>query len=474
MWGRTIRRYGGRRSPRSGARSTGRLGLAVATAQVLLLWGTAQASAEEVSTKPRIEVAPGIYLASASESLQAGEAAAERARAPGTESRRETGSARTPRVVGGRTTKITRWPWQVSIGYLPIDPTDAFKNHGCGGSLVAPTVVVTAAHCMTLGATDFTLPPEQFQVVTGRTRLSSNLGREHELEDYFWFVDAQGRPLWRSATIEWDVVFILLDSPSPREPIKIAGPGEESVWAPGRLAFATGWGSTFAGTDQEIDELDAPQSDVLRQARMKMISNSECDGVYGPALFPEVMVCAGLRAGGVDVCAGDSGGPLVVPVARGGHRLIGDTSFAEGCGLPRTPGVYGRLAADPIREALAEGIRVIAGAEVIGTGATPYNRFEFGRQTRRYRARATKLTVRVPGRGKVLLHPTKRLRGAVVWPREAGRAHLSLEPLGKARRRLDRAEGHRTVRVPVRARVTYTPLGGKPRTAEARVWLARR
>jgi hypothetical protein len=428
-------------------------------ALALTLGATAAAWADEREGPLRTEVAPGVYLASASELAETGH------HPQSSQSRR---SAPTPMIVGGTTTTIARWPWQVSIGYLPIDPTNAFRNHNCGGTLVATRIVVSAAHCMTLGPTRNFRPPEEFQVLAGRTKLSASGGREHELADYFWFVDEDGTPLWNPETLEWDVVFILLASSSDQRTIKIAGPDEAAVWAPGRRAFATGWGSTVAGTDVEIED-DVDQSDVLRQARLRMISDSVCDSVWGAEFVSAVMVCAGDLAGGVDVCYGDSGGPLVVPIAGGGYRLIGDVSFGEGCGLPDTPGVYGRLASDPIRNALREGIQAVAGVDVVGSGAEPSNGFRFGPRNRRPKAGTAGLTVRVPGRGKVLLHGTERVRGATAYPSEAGPARLLVRPRGKAKRRLNRAGTTR-----VRAGVTYTPMGGEPRTRSTRMRLVKR
>ncbi len=441
-----------------------RLGLCLLVALVLTLGDATAGRAAVAGGGEPIAVGPAIYLAAASQLAgSAGSGVAQQLQS--------TQSPATPRVVGGSKTTISRWPWQVSIGYLPIDPSNAFKNHLCGGTLVAPRVVVTAAHCVTLGPNRNFRPPDEFQVVSGRTKLSSKRGQEHALADYYWFVDGDGEPLWDPATLEWDVVFLLLATRAKQEAIKIAGPGEEAAWAPGRRAFATGWGSTSAGTDAEID---ARQSDVLRQARIRTISDSVCDSVYGPVLFPDVMVCAGDLAGGVDVCSGDSGGPLVVPIAGDGHRLIGDTSFADGCALPDTPGVYGRVAGDPIRGALRSGIEATAGVDVVGSGALPSSRFRFGPRTHDRRDGSARIGLSVPGRGKVLLHWTRRSRGAVAWAQQAGRVRVRVRPRFRASRRMDGGKPGRVARIRVRARVTYTPMGGEPRTRSARVWLIKR
>jgi hypothetical protein len=367
------------------------------------------------------------------------------------------------RIVGGHRAKISRWPWQVSIGYLPIG-SDPARRHGCGGTLVAPTIVVTAAHCVTLGGSEFR-PPEEFGVVSGRTKLSRKGGQEHAVADYHWFVDEQGRPLWSRDTIAWDVVFMELATPSRQRPIKIAGPSEAVTWAPGRRAFITGWGSTRAGTD---DEISSKPSKALRAAKVRMISDSKCDSVYGPAVSDELMVCAGDLAGGVDACSGDSGGPLVVAVRGGGHRLIGDTSWADGCGLPGTPGVYGRLAADPIRSALQAGILDVAGVGVIGAGAEPTNRVRFGAGNLKVRGAVARMRVSVPGRGQLRLHGSKAIDGALAYPVRAGRLRLAIQPRGRVLRRLNEGSRPRA-----RVEVTYTPMGGSPRKHRARLELHR-
>jgi len=56
------------------------------------------------------------------------------------------------------------------------------------------------------------------------------------------------------------------------------------------------------------------------------------------------MVCAGYDAGGTDTCQGDSGGPLFGKTATGALKVVGATSFGNGCARPHQPGVYARVA----------------------------------------------------------------------------------------------------------------------------------
>ena len=298
---------------------------------------------------------------------------------------------RETRVVGGSGTTIEEWPWQVAL--LNAGSGSAFDRQRCGGSLVAPTIVITAAHCVynfnnPLDCTPldgFDLPASDFEVVTGRTTLSSTQGQELPVAEIYYFdgsgpsgaavAEAQstgdGQGLYECESNRWDVVFLQLGGASTTgSPIKLAGPDEAPTWAPGRTAFITGWGDTEqdAGTG----------SDTLQEAQIHIIPDSFCaePSAYGPGsgftFDPQTMVCAGEEAGGRDTCQGDSGGPLVVPIEEGGFRLVGDTSFGEGCAQPNKPGVYGRIAADPMRTALKNGIAsVVPGTDVVGSGAGP-------------------------------------------------------------------------------------------------------
>ena len=241
-----------------------------------------------------------------------------------------------PKIVGGAATTISEWPWQAALVEDPGQGGNDFDRQFCGGSVIAPTIILTAAHCVT----DPVLSPSQLQVVVGRTTLSSSQGQRLPVDTIV--VD----PSYDSTTVENDVAVLRLSASTSQPPISLAGPGETSLWTAGSDAWVTGWGST----SPDPGPAPTPQ-DTLREARVPIISDGSCGSgsVYGAQFFPTVMVCAGFLAGGVDSCFGDSGGPLAVQAPSGSWRQVGVVSWGEGCAQPNAPGVYSRVGSDPLR-----------------------------------------------------------------------------------------------------------------------------
>jgi secreted trypsin-like serine protease len=262
-------------------------------------------------------------------------------------------------VVGGEPSSVSKWPYQAALLHRDWTTGD-FQRQFCGGVVLTPTLILSAAHCVVKPNPD--LLPAQIQVLVGRSRLSSTEGQIYDVSNYYLFGYDQSS--------EQNDVVLLDISPgrtgAPR--VLLPGPDERRLWDAKGPAFVTGWGATSEG---------GQRSDLLLQARLRMIGDGSCasSGIYGGLFDPKTMVCAGYFAGGVDSCQGDSGGPLSVPARHGQWRLAGTVSFGEGCARRARPGIYTRLGADPLRGALQDFVNASqTPIDIIGSrGSMPCN-----------------------------------------------------------------------------------------------------
>src|SRR5918994_137230 len=128
----------------------------------------------------------------------------------------------------------------------------------------------------------------------------------------------------------------------------------------------------------------------------------------GSDFDPHTMVCAGFPEGGVDTCQGDSGGPMFGRTSAGELRVVGTTSFGEGCARPGKPGVYGRVADDILRPWIeanaAGGVSTASSTTMSSTTTTAPTR----RAKRRVKRRAAKR--RAAARQRVPAHSTRSTR----------------------------------------------------------------
>jgi trypsin len=257
-----------------------------------------------------------------------------------------------PRIVGGSPTTIAQYPWQAAVVFDPAKVTgNPFQRQFCGGSLITPSIVLTAAHCIqgTDPQNNSDLDPDDVDVVLGQTTLSSappasqfNIqGVSYQSTYDPSYGPGQGVP-------SNDVGYLVLQSAyNGATPIDIADPDEGALWDPGSLEQITGWGATATSGP------GSGGSDTLRHATVPIVTDSSCASSYGVYFNGSTMVCAGYSEGGIDTCFGDSGGPMQAAIGGGAYRLVGITSWGSGCAEPDAPGVYTRVAGDSLRSAIA-------------------------------------------------------------------------------------------------------------------------
>jgi hypothetical protein len=266
-------------------------------------------------------------------------------------------------MINGLGTSIRNWPWQVAIagGGPRLRKVSATRRAFCGGSLIAPDLVVTAAHCVA----DLTRSQvRQVEVLSGRTWLSSRTGGSSYVSKRILPISRDGARLFvdNGQRPWWDVALLKLRNRIPGQPIKLAGEAESASFAPGAPVKATGWGVT--------SPFRQSSSNVLRLISQVILPDPVCGRENGRSYSPKTMLCLGGPAANTSTCFGDSGGPLVSRL-KSGWRLIGLTSYGDADCDPAVPSVDTRVSGRAIRSWIRGVSLRVSGVDPVGIGGVP-------------------------------------------------------------------------------------------------------
>uniref|UniRef100_U3IGY4 Peptidase S1 domain-containing protein n=1 Tax=Anas platyrhynchos platyrhynchos TaxID=8840 RepID=U3IGY4_ANAPP len=188
------------------------------------------------------------------------------------------------RVVGGTNAQPGAWPWIVSIQ----NPWYSGVGHVCGGSLISPQWVLTAAHCFE-NASYVTM----WRVVVGANRLSQ-LGPEVEVRNIKRLLMHE---YYRGIKSGHDIALLELDQPVwCSQYIQLACVPDASLRVMDLSnCYISGWGSTL--------ERSGRSPDILQEAMVNLINLKICNSTqfYRGAIKTHNL-CAGYMQGGIDTC----------------------------------------------------------------------------------------------------------------------------------------------------------------------------
>ncbi|CAG6394211.1 trypsin-like serine protease [Streptomyces cocklensis] len=249
------------------------------------------------------------------------------------------GTTITPMIIGGTTTTISTAPWMAQLWYYDDKGTATESDDTgffCGGTVVSPTKILTAAHCV--HGYNWNL---NGAVLTGTDQLPTDNGdgtSDLHGGTATGVLRQWNHPSYSTVTYDNDVAVLTLARTVAAKPLPITASNDTASYAAGTVATLYGWGRTSSTTQDPAQ--------TLKKASLPITSNTACSQEYGSDYVASHMVCAGAPATGSDTgttsaCNGDSGGPLVVA-----GRIVGVVSWGvKDCVAKGAYSVFSRVSA---------------------------------------------------------------------------------------------------------------------------------
>jgi secreted trypsin-like serine protease len=243
-------------------------------------------------------------------------------------------------IIGGSPLDIKQAPWTAALVVASF--RNASDGQICGGVLVSPTFVMTAAHCVSKGKTAqgmSIINPAALNVILGRTDLNATGGERLTIKRVAVHSD------WDTNNITNDYALLELATPSRQTPVVVPTATSTSLWQPGIVARVAGWGCT----DMTLESGECPaKTPTLKQAKVELRSTDQCSTdaqALTGQFFADVQLCGRAPAAAAERgCHGDSGGPLTVLSSDNRWFVVGLVSWGEAQCKPETSEFFSLVA----------------------------------------------------------------------------------------------------------------------------------
>ena len=235
-------------------------------------------------------------------------------------------------VVGGTPTDIESTPWQVSL--------QDGGGHMCGGSIIDPSVILTASHCVA------GVPTADLAVRAGVSDHTDTQGQDRTVARVIDHPDGFDDSA--------DVALLVLSEPLDLGPaVQTLDLASADDVAAAVEAVVSGWGAT--------SEYDEAGTQILLSAQVPLLDDSTCAAALAAHEFGDDASLQAARelcaeGTGEGSCYGDSGGPLSIVGEDGRPKLAGVVSWGLECGY--SPGVFTEVPAfaDWIQDGVRAGL----------------------------------------------------------------------------------------------------------------------
>ncbi|XP_062984940.1 urokinase-type plasminogen activator [Elgaria multicarinata webbii] len=236
------------------------------------------------------------------------------------------------KIVGGHKANIESQPWIASIFHSHRD--GATSRFTCGGSLIDPCWVLTAAHCFASNNPS----TSRYTVFLGKSAVNATDANEQKFNvDRIIIHEAFSQ---EALDYNNDIALIRIRSSSGQcaEETNTV----KTICLPSQgLSLRENFQCEVSGYGKE-NKTNIYYSRILKSTNVRLISQTLCQNYYEGRTVNENMFCAGDPQWKTDSCSGDSGGPFV---CESNDRMVlyGIVSWGEGCSQKGKPGVYTRV-----------------------------------------------------------------------------------------------------------------------------------